>query len=37
MHDVLGRPVLPTPPFRLGWAFLAAITVAIASLAHALS
>jgi hypothetical protein len=34
--DMLGRPVLPSPPFKLGWAFLAAVAAAGATLLSAL-
>lgn len=34
--DPLGRPLLPAPPFRLGWAVVAACVVAAAALLSAL-
>ena len=37
MNDPLGRPVLPAPPFRIGWAAIAVGVTAIASLISAVS
>ena len=34
--DVLGRPVLPAPPFKLGWICVAAVLVVLAALVNAL-
>jgi serine/threonine protein kinase len=34
--DVLGRPLLPAPPFRLGWAVVAACIAGVAALVSAL-
>jgi serine/threonine protein kinase len=34
--DVLGRPLLPAPPFRLGWMFAAACAAGLAALVSAL-
>jgi hypothetical protein len=35
-HDVLGRPVLPTPPFRLVWMAVAALAAGLVGLISAL-
>jgi hypothetical protein len=32
LQDPLGRPVLPAPPFKLGWACLGAVVAAAAGL-----
>jgi eukaryotic-like serine/threonine-protein kinase len=36
VQDVLGRPVLPAPPFKLGWMAVATVAAAIAALVAAL-
>jgi serine/threonine-protein kinase len=36
VHDILGRPVLPAPPFRLGWIALATVAAGIVTLLSAL-
>ncbi len=36
VHDILGRPVLPAPPFRLGWMAFAIVLAVLAMLASAL-
>jgi serine/threonine-protein kinase len=36
VHDVLGRPMLPAPPFKLGWMALATLAAAVATLVAAL-
>ena len=35
-NDVLGRTVLPAPPFKLSWAFIAAAAAAVVTLISAL-
>ena len=36
VHDILGRPVLPAPPFKLGWMAVATVAAGLVSLLAAL-